>query len=461
MKPVVVIGGGIAGIAAALRLADAGHRPIVIETRRKLGGRATSFVDPRTGQMLDNCQHVAMGCCTNLLDLYRRLGVLDQIAWHPITYWANPPHAPDQLRASWLPAPGQFTGAFLRMRILSVRDKIGVGRAMWALLRMGLAGRERWRGRTFMEFLRETGQTADALERFWEPVVVSACNLPSDRVDAPFAMQVFQEGFLSHRFASAMGLSAVPLLQLYDPAEALLATVGGALRLGVSAQGIAFDGRRVTGVVTDEGLVEAPCVVSAVPPERLSRLCSDAMKAADRRLQRLEEIRFSPILGVHLAYASPVMTTPHLVLPGRGTQWLFNKGLDAQGRQHVHAVISGAEAWMELGEPEIAARVHADVAWACPAAAGLQPTEVRSVKEKRATFAATPGFAALRPGPRADARGGIDNLFLAGDWCDTGWPATMEGAVRSGYAAAQAITGAEGVVEDLPIAPLARLVGLR
>jgi zeta-carotene desaturase len=253
----------------------------------------------------------------------------------------------------------------------------------------------------------------------------------------------------------------VPLLQLYDPAEALLAKVGGEVRLGVSAQGIAFDGKRVTGVVTDEGLLEAPCVVSTVPPERLSRLCSDAMKAADRRLQRLDEIRFSPILGVHLTYATPVMTTPHLVLPGRGTQWLFNKGLDAQGRQHVHAVISGADAWVELAEPEIAARVHADVAWACPAAAGLQPTEVRSVKEKRATFSATPGFAALRPGPQADARGGIDNLFLAGDWCDTGWPATMEGAVRSGYAAAQAITDADGVVEDLPIAPLARLVGLR
>ena len=461
MSDAVVIGGGIAGIAAALRLAEAGHRPVVLETRRKLGGRATSFVDPRSGETLDNCQHVTMGCCTNLLDLYRRLGVLDRIVWHPTTFWANPPHEPDRMEAGWLPAPGQFTGSFLRMRMLGLRDKATVARAMLRLIRMGFAGRERWRGRVFGDFLRETGQTAVAIERFWEPVVVSACNLPSDRVDAPFAMQVFQEGFLSHRWASVMGLSAVPLLELYDPAESLLARVGGELRLGVSAQAIAFDGRRVTGVVTDEGFVEGAAVVSTVPFDRLAKLCSESLRAADRRLQRLDRIEVSPIVGVHLRYPSRVLETPHLVLPGRATQWLFDKGLDARGRQHVHAVISGAEAWMDLPETEIAARVHADVQWACPRAAGLAPEEVRSVKERRATFAAVPGFAELRPGPRADPRGGVDNLFLAGDWCDTGWPATMEGAVRSGYAAAAALSGQGGLEADLPVAPLARLAGLR
>jgi zeta-carotene desaturase len=258
-----------------------------------------------------------------------------------------------------------------------------------------------------------------------------------------------------------MGLSTVPLLELYDPAEALLAGVGGQLRLGVSAQSIAFDGHRVTGVVTDEGFVEGAAVVSTVPFDRLSRLCSDTLKSADRRLQRLDGIGVSPIVGVHLRYPSRVLETPHLVLPGRATQWLFDKGVDPQGRQHVHAVISGAEAWMDLPEAEIGRRVHEDVLWACPRAAGLAPEEVRSVKERRATFAAVPGFAGMRPGPRPSPHGGVDNLFLAGDWCDTGWPATMEGAVRSGYAAAAAVTGQGGVEPDLPIAPLARLAGLR
>ena len=113
MKTVAIVGGGIAGIAAAIRLSQAGMKPIVLETRRKLGGRATSFVDPRTGKLLDNCQHVAMGCCVNLLDFYQRLGVLDRMQWHKETYWANPPHAPDVMRAGWLPAPAQFTGSFL------------------------------------------------------------------------------------------------------------------------------------------------------------------------------------------------------------------------------------------------------------------------------------------------------------------------------------------------------------
>jgi zeta-carotene desaturase len=461
MSCVAVIGGGLAGIAAAVRLAEAGLRPVVIESRRKLGGRATSFVDPRTGERLDNCQHVVMGCCTNLLDLYWRLGVLERIQWHEATHWANPPHAPDTLRPGWLPAPSHFTFAFLRMRLLTTGEKLRVARAMWRLIRMGLAGRERWRGRTFAAFLQQTGQPARAIERFWEPVVVSACNLPCDRVDAPFAMQVFQEGFLGNSFASAMGLSDVPLVDLYDPAEAILARSGGTVRLGLSALALAFDGRRVTGVVTDEGLLEASAVVSTVPFDRLARLCSDALRQADRRLRDLDGIGVSPIVGVHLRYPARVLETPHLVLPGRATQWLFDKGIDASGRQHVHAVISGAEAWMDLPEAEIAARVHADVQWACPAAAGLAPLEARSVKERRATFAAEPGFAARRPGPRADARGGVDNLFLAGDWCDTGWPATMEGAVRSGYAAAAAITGQGGVLPDLPISLPARLLGLR
>ncbi len=460
MKRVVVVGGGIAGMAAAIRLAEAGLAPTLLETRKKLGGRATSFTDPRSGATLDNCQHVAMGCCVNLLDFYQRLGVLDRMQWSAATHWANPPRPPDALRPGLLPAPMQFTGSFLRMRMLSMADKMPVARAMLRLARLGLGGRERWRGRVFQEFLVETRQTARAIERFWEPVVVSACNLPSARVDAPCAMKVFQEGFLSSRFASAMAVSAVPLLELYDPAEAILSRAGGSVRLGVSAQAIAFDGRRVTGVVTDEGLADADAVVAAVPPDRLLKLCSGALRQADARLQGLEAISFSPILGVHLLYERRVMRPPHLVLPGRATQWLFDKGVDGAGRQRLHAVISAADAWMDLDEAEIARRVRADIEWALPEARGALPVEVRSVKEKRATFAAVPGFEAMRPGPRPRPQGGVDNLILAGDWCDTGWPATMEGAARSGYAAAEALTGVSSLQPELPVARLARLAGL-
>ena len=184
------------------------------------------------------------------------------------------------------------------------------------------------------------------------------------------------------------------------------------------------------------------------------------MQAADERLRGIDGIATSPILGVHLVYEKIILDQPHLVLPARATQWLFNKGVDEAGRQHIHAVISAADQWMDLDENEITRRVRADIEWACPRAQGLAPIEVRSVKEKRATFAAVPGFEALRPGPRPRASGGVDNLILAGDWCDTGWPATMEGAVRSGYSAADALTQLDSLQTELPVALFARVAGL-
>jgi len=462
-RTAAVVGGGIAGLACALRLAEAGVRATVIETRGKLGGRATSFVDPRTGEVLDNCQHVLMGCCTNLLDFYARLGVDDAIEWHPVVRWANPPHAPDRMLPGRLPAPAHFTGSFLGMRMLSFAEKRAVARAMWRMLRMGTSGRARWEGRTFAEFLREAAQPERVTRLFWSPVVVSACNLGVDRVGAAPAMQVFQEGFLANRVAPVMGLSTLPLVRLYDPAEPAITAAGGRIMLGVSARAIAFDGRRVTGVVTDEGMVDADAVVSAVPADRLAKLCSGTLRAADRRLAHLESIGHGTILGVHLRFGARVMDVPHLVLPGRGTQWLFDKGVGEDGSQHLHAVISDADAWMELDEAAIAARVVDDVRWALPAARGSEPVSVRSVKERRATFAAVPGLEAHRPpaGPTGlDRDGGVRNLFLAGDWTRTGWPATMEGAVRSGYLAAGAILGQRLLVPDLPAAPLARALGV-
>jgi squalene-associated FAD-dependent desaturase len=461
IRSIAVVGGGVAGIAAAVRLAEAGERVTLIETRKKLGGRATSFIDPRSGRTLDNCQHVLMGCCSNLIDLYQRLGVLDRIEWHTSTYWANPPHEPDVLKPDWLPAPAHFSRAFLRMRLFTFAEKRAIGRAVWALIRMGIKGRNEWRGRTFAEFLASTGQPESVVTKYWDAVVVSACNVPVTRCDASYAIKVFQEGFIGSAWAAAMGISKVPLIELYDAAERLIAERGGTLQLGTSAKAIAYDGTRATGVVTEAGFVQSAAVVSAVPADRLDKLVSDTARSADRRLKQLGMLRPSPILGVHLFFPSPVMTTPHLVLPGRGVQWLFDKGRDESGHHHVHAVISGAEAWMSLDEADIVRRAVEDVWWALPQARGLDPVEARSVKEKRATFAVEPGVDAFRPGTLPDARGGIPNLFLAGDWTDNGWPATMEGACRSGYAAAAAVTGTGGLVEDVPIGFLAGVLGLR
>lgn len=468
MKRVVVIGGGIAGIAAAVRIAEAGGQPVVLETRPRLGGRATSFEDPRNGLVLDNCQHVVMGCCPNVLDLYDRLGVLDRIEWHPTTWWANPPRRPEPMRNATLPAPLHLARSFLMLRFLGVDDKIGIGQAMWRMIRMGLAGREDWHDRTFAAFLDETGQTSDARARFWEPVVVGACNLPCGEVAANHAMQVFQEGFLAGAWHATMGLATCPLRDLYDPALRIIERAGGEIRLGTSVQGIAFDGIRTNGVVTDAGLVHGSAIVSTVPPDRLAKMVSRPMLAADPRLRDLDAIGTSPILGVHLFFDRPVLVDgdrsyPHLVLPDRDTHWFFDKGeIELEGRRlhHVHAVISAAEAWMSLGEDEIGRRVVEDLHWALPASRGLEPVTIRSVKEKRATFRAGPGIDFLRPSARAGGHG-ISNLVLAGDWTRTGWPATMEGATRSGYEAASVVMGEGGVIPDVPPGRLVARLGLR
>ena len=464
-RRIAIVGAGLAGIAAAIRLAEFGHKPILIETRRKFGGRATSFDDSRSGLTIDNCQHVLLGCCTNLIDLYDRLGVLDMIEWHDTLFWTAGRGEIDRIRAGWLPAPLHLSRSFSKMGLLSRTEKRQIRSAMWRMIRLGSTGRQQWRGRTFAEFLGDSGQDESTIRRFWNTIIVSACNLSADRVCAATAMHVFQDGFLAHRFAYSMGLSIAPLSALYAPAEPIIDEAGGEVHLGVSAKAIAYDGKRVTGVITDEGVIESAAVIAAVPFDRLEKLTSEIMRAADARLQRLDQFEVSPILGVHVWFDQPIMSLPHLVLVDCHVQWLFNKGVDPEGRQHLHAVISAADEWMELDESEIVSRVLRDICKALPNAIGLSPVVSRAVKEKRATFAATPAAELLRP-PTAPGYvglggGGIENLIIAGDWTDTGWPATMEGAVRSGYAAAGSIADTTCVIDDLPRSVLARLLGLR
>jgi zeta-carotene desaturase len=466
VRTVAIVGGGVAGIAAAVRAADAGWRPVLIETRTKLGGRATSFDDVRTGIELDNCQHVVMGCCTNILELYDRLGVLGEIDWHETLWFARANGGSDALSiAPLLPAPLHYGPSFARMKLFTLGEKLAISRAFLAILRMGPRGRLRWQGRAFGEFLAQTRQPARVVELFWDPVVLSACNLPSARCEAAHALKVFDDGMLAHRFAGAVGVARVPLARMYNAAEEIIVRAGGELRLRTSAKALAFDGARITGVVCDDGMVGAQAVISAVPPDRLAKLSSDTLRAHDKRLAYLDEFAFSPILGVHLAMKRRVMQTANLALPGRATHWLFaHDGAGAGATdgfvQRIEAVVSAADAWIGLSEDEITARVLADIAWAIPGVTRDDIAWSRPVLEKRATFASTPGIDAIRPRARVEAgdlKGGVANLFLAGEWTDTGWPSTMEGAARSGFAAAAACTGSGGVAADLPAASLVRL----
>ncbi len=460
-RTALVMGGGVAGIAAALRLAEHDVAVTLIETRKVLGGRATSFNDPQTHTPLDNCQHVVLGCCTNLLDLYERLDVADRIDWAQRLHFVDKQGHADVLAANDLPAPLHLSTSMLGFTTLSFQEKLAIVRAMGTIWRMGKAGRQRCAQMTFAQWLEQQRQPPRAMERYWSVIAISACNLAPDRLGADHALQVFQEGFLAHRRAYEMGTSSVPLAQLYDRAAAIIEQAGGMVRLGVSVRAIEFDGRKITGVRTGEDeLLTADRYISALPFDRLAAVAPAELVAADARLAALNQIEVSPILGIHLWFERAVTDRPHLIFVDSPLQWVFNKGVagaehsDAPVGQYLHAVVSAADDWVDLPGEQIVALALEELSAYCPAVKEVKLVRGWAIKEKRATFAAVPGIAAVRP----ETQGAVNNLLLAGDWCATGWPATMEGAARSGYAAAGAVVGRDLLVADLPASPLYRLL---
>ncbi|HEX7010171.1 MAG TPA: hydroxysqualene dehydroxylase HpnE [Phycisphaeraceae bacterium] len=468
--PVVVVGGGLAGIAAAIRLAQ--HRiPVtLIETRKRLGGRATSFVDPATGDVLDNCQHVLIRCCTNLLALYRQLGVIDRITWHRAVYFADRQGRVDRLEAEDLPAPLHLLRPLLRFQTLTWREKLAIGRGMLAILQVSRLTRQTLYSISFAQWLGRNRQPAGAIEKYWSPIVTSACNETIDRIAAGYAIQVFQEGFLAHEAAYEVGIPRVPLVELYEAACRKLHAVGGQVLLSTSAQRFLMDGGRVVALELADGqTITSEAFISTVPFDRLLKLAPPELLEADPRLPGLERIEVSPIIGIHLFFELPdgqsVMDLPHVALMESPLHWVFNKGVRAPGNcsaevspeppdpqrpvHHLHGVISAAHELVDWPADRLIALATEEVRRVLPKARDARLAHARVVKEKRATFSALPGVHPLRPGARSSAT----NLYLAGDWTDTGWPATMEGATRSGYLAAAAVLRDRGIDPGPPLIP--------
>ncbi len=455
---VAVLGGGLAGMAAALRLVEADVAVTLVETRKVLGGRATSFNDPATGQTIDNCQHVLLKCCTNLLDFYDRLGVTNRITWHPQLHFFDKQGHHDILKPSFLPAPNHLSLSMLRFKTLDLRDKLAISKAMLGIIRTSRQKRRDLDVMPFSQWLTQHGQTQKAIDRFWAPIAISACNQLPDQLSTNYALQVFQEGFLAHRQAYVMGTSNVPLGELYAGAIDYITQRGGRVLTGSSVHQLRFDGQRITGVDLAGGRsVEADTYISALPFDRLARVLPVGAIDVDERLQQLDAISVSPILGIHLWYERSPIDWPHMVLVDSPLQWVFNKGFDEPGGGYcLHGVVSAADEWVGRSSDDILDMAQRELAAYTPRATQIKLVRGRVIKEKRATFAAVPNIDALRP----QATGKISNLVLAGDWCATGWPATMEGAVRSGYAAAQAVAGYPYRHPDLPAGWLYRLLSV-
>ena len=428
MPKVIIIGGGLAGLASAAALASVKYDVEILESRAFLGGRATSWpanaaANPETepGELVDNCQHVLMRCCVNLLDFYRRLGVDESIQFYRTFYFIEPGGRVSTLKRGMLPAPAHFAGSFLGMSCFNAADKIAIARGMLALQR------ERTRTDldqiTMSDWLLQHGQTPRAIERFWRQVLVSAINEDLEKMAAAHGFQVFWLGMLASRDSYEMGVPAVPLRELYRPD--VWQRVGSVLLRPRSAvTRIETERGNVTGVRVGERYFAADQYICALPFERVPGVLPELNL-------NVEGWEHSPITGIHLWFDRPITSLPHATLLDRTIQWMFNK---ADGR-YVQLVVSASRSLLEMSRADVIALALRELVEFFPEVAAATLERAHVVKEVRATFSAKPGMEARRPA----ASTCFGNLYLAGDWTRSGWPATMEGAVRSGYAAADAL----------------------
>lgn len=429
MPDVIVAGGGLAGLAATAALASSGYSVTLFEARPFLGGRATSYeIDSET---IDNCQHILLRCCVNLMDFYQRLGVEKDIAFHREIFFIEPGGRRSVLRSGILPAPAHFAESFLRLTFLSASEKLAVARAILAI------GRERNRpdldAITMQQWLEEKHQPPRAIERFWRQVLVSAINEELDRMAASHGFQVFRLGFLARSNSYEMGVPAVPLGALYG-SEAWARIGGVNLRMRAPVEKLVIEDGRVEHALVAGEKVRADHYICAVPFERIGAIVPDLPLD-------LSAFRHSPITGIHLWFDRPITDLPHATLLDRTIQWMFNK---SEGR-YVQLVVSASRSLETMPRAEVIALAMRELAEFFPAAAEATLEKAHVVKEIRATFSASPGLESCRPLSRTP----IPNLYLAGDWTRSGWPATMEGAVRSGYLAAEAVSGKKFLVPDI------------
>jgi squalene-associated FAD-dependent desaturase len=438
---VIVVGGGLAGLSAACALADAGYQVRLLEKRRYLGGRASSYEHPGTGEVIDNCQHVLLGNCVNLIDLYQRLGVSDAIRWFERLTFVEPGGRRSILEPGFLPAPFHSTPAFLRAAAFSLSDKLAIGRGISAFF----AGIPEDSEENFGQWLTRHGQTAGAIDRFWKPVLVSALNEVPDRMSVHYAGKVIRDSLLLSPGAGRMGVPTIPLSELYGRAIDYMENRGGSVALGSAPESFAWSAEtQQWTVATREQSFAGDAVVLALAFEGLSKLLPALPQnpEAEQLAKNLEHFGHSPITGIHLWFDREITDLEHAILLDTTIQWMFHKSkLQAEKRRgepgsYVELVVSASKSLVEMPRQEIIDLALRELAAFFPLVAQARLIKATVVKEVRATYSIRPQLDLLRP----TAVSPWPRVFLAGDWIATGWPATMEGAVRSGYLAAEAVS---------------------
>jgi hydroxysqualene dehydroxylase len=432
MSRVVIVGGGLSGISAAVDCALGGASVTLLESRSRLGGAAYSFT--RGELRADNGQHVFLRCCSAYRELLGRLGaeqlttLQDRLSIPVLA----PGRAPAYLRRSGLPAPLHLAASLLRYPFLNARQKLSAATTMEALRKVD-PDDPAADARSFGDWLTEHGQGPEALETLWELIARPTINLTAADASLAQAAYVFQQGLLGDADAGDVGYARVPLGEIHDvAARRALAEAGVEVRLraGVTTIDRGEDGFRVS--VSGQQRLIADAVVVAVQADRAARVLP---RAAGIDPVRLGQLGSSPIVNLHAVFDRHVFDHEFAATVNSPLQWVFDRtaGAGLRAGQYLAVSLSAADAELHMPAGKLLERFMAAFAELLPAVRDAKLQQFFVTREHAATFRAAPGQRALRPGPRT----AIAGLALAGAWTDTGWPATMEGAVRSGHAAAE------------------------
>jgi zeta-carotene desaturase len=464
-RTVAIAGGGLAGLAAACALSDAGFRVTLFEKRPFLGGRASSYEHPGTGEVVDNCQHVLFRVCTNLVKFYERIGVADQIRWFDQMNFIEPGGRITVMKSSFLPAPLHTAPSFLRFPFLSAADKIAITRALVPLTLTV----QRDNGGSFQQWLDQHGQTKNAIARFWHPILISALSEELDRISVSAAAQVVRESMKTPA-ARHMGVPILPLTDLYNSAGDYVSAHGGTLHFRCPVEGFAAGPSQVE-VRTRGGSAASEesfdFLILALPFDALDSLLPSTSDSSSIR-ENISHFENSSITGIHLWFDRQISDLDHAVLLDRTIQWMFHKSRlqpmrtqneNGGGGSYIELVVSSSKLLIEKSRTEIVDLALSEVREFFPGARQANLVKSTVIKDVNATYSPRPGIDAHRPRPTTP----WPRVFLAGDWTATGWPATMEGAVRSGYLAAEALAKAAGLKDvrflssDVPASGIMRL----
>jgi zeta-carotene desaturase len=453
---VIVVGGGVAGMSAACALAEAGFAVRLVERRGYLGGRASSYRHPGVDEVIDNCQHVVFGCCTNVMEFYRRIGVAEKIQFTSEMTMIEPGGrrsvlGPSRLGPFTMPAPLHALPKLMAASAFTWADKLALVRAFGAVAR-GDAGDPTKPNESLAEWLTRHKQTQGAVERFWRLVIASALNAEIETISVPYAAMVIRGLFLDSVIGGAMGMSRVPLSELYAGVAEFLESRGGTLMLNTTIEGGEKDEETSQWILrmrsSAEGASElrSDYVVVALPFEGMAKLLPGLppSQEADALARQIESLEHWPLCSVHLWFDREITELDHAVLLDREIHWLYNQSR-RQGRPtdqgyYIELVISATRAFAALTREAAIERALRELAEFFPAAKEAKLIKAVLVKEVRATFGVPPGIDDARPSAVSPWPG----LFLAGDWVKTGWPSTMESAARSGHLAAEAMCSAAG-----------------